>query len=278
MMRTARRKTSLPVHVDVAADVGVEAALGRAVGVEVPAEQLARPFDGLEHDGAGRRRRTGWRCRGRSQSVMRDERVGADDQDLARRPWRSGRGRRPGRRRSPEQAAFTSKAPQRSPSSCCTVAAWPGPCWSGVVVARTSTSMSGRVDAGHARAPPRPASTDRPAVVPPTRRSRMPVRSRIHSSLVSIMLGEVVVGDDLVGQGGAPAGDDGTADAVGDRAARQAVLSQAMGWRQRDPLAVDRDVALQHAGERRAHLVVAHVAEHVADADARALVRARRRG
>src|SRR5689334_12897859 len=31
----------------------------------------------------------------------------------------------------------------------------------------------------------RPASTARPAVVPPMRRSQMPLRSRIHSSLVS---------------------------------------------------------------------------------------------
>ena len=47
----------------------------------------------------------------------------------------------------------------------------------------------------------------RPEVVPPMWRSRMPVRSTIHSSLVSRLGGQVVVGHDLVRQGDAPAGD-----------------------------------------------------------------------
>ena len=38
-----------PVHVEVPADLGVQEALGRAVGVEVPAQELARTVDLLQH-------------------------------------------------------------------------------------------------------------------------------------------------------------------------------------------------------------------------------------
>ena len=81
----------------------------------------------------------------------------------------------------------------------------------------------------------RAASADRPAVVPPTWRSWMPVRSRIHSSLVSRPMScEVLVGQRLRRQGGAPAGDHRAPGAGMDgrhAVSLQLVLSQAMGWR-----------------------------------------------
>ena len=85
---------------------------------------------------------------------------------------------------NPLHAALTSNAPQRSPSSCCTAAAEPGTVRSGVVVAgrRASISAGSTPDISSAW---RPDSIDRPTVVPPTWRSRMPVRSTIHSSDVS---------------------------------------------------------------------------------------------
>ena len=54
----------------------------------------------------------------------------------------------------------------------------------------------------------------------------------------------------------------------------QLLRSQAMGWRARDPLGLDGDVALQDTGERGAHLALADVAEHRADLDRRAVVEA----
>src|SRR6478735_5200148 len=84
----------------------------------------------------------------------------------------------------PLQAALTSNAPPRVPSAAWTVAEVAGTVRSGVVVASTSVSMSpASIPAMSSAA--RPLSIDRPAVVPPTWRSRMPVRSTIHSSVVS---------------------------------------------------------------------------------------------
>ncbi len=84
----------------------------------------------------------------------------------------------------PEQAALRSKAPPRTSSSSCTWADEPGNVWSGVEVASTSTSMSAPVSPAPARAAA-PASAASPAVVPPMRRSRIPVRSTIQLSDVS---------------------------------------------------------------------------------------------
>ena len=76
----------------------------------------------------------------------------------------------------------------------------------------------------------RPDSADSPAVVPPTRRSWMPVRSRIHSSLVSIIparsslvrtLGGSAVPQPVMTAPATPGG----------MAGSQLDLSQAMGWR-----------------------------------------------
>ena len=50
----------------------------------------------------------------------------------------------------PEQAALTSNAPQRRPSSAATVADVAGTVRSGVVVASTTASIDGRVEPGHA--------------------------------------------------------------------------------------------------------------------------------
>ena len=86
---------------------------------------------------------------------------------------------------NPEQAALTSNAPHRRPSSFWTAAALPH-CVSGVHVASTNASISEMSTPDMSRAA-RPASVDIPTVVPPTWRSRMPVRSTIHSSDVSII-------------------------------------------------------------------------------------------
>ena len=68
----------------------------------------------------------------------------------------------------------------------CTVAEVPGTIWSGVVVARITPSISsGRRPALASAAIP--ASMASCEVVPPIRRSRMPVRSWIQASLVSMV-------------------------------------------------------------------------------------------
>ena len=77
-----------------------------------------------------------------------------------------------------------SKAPPRMPMPCCTLGAVPGTMPSGVVVASTRLSISSGVLPAEARAA-WAASMARPEVVPPMWRSLMPVRSTIHSSLVS---------------------------------------------------------------------------------------------
>ena len=131
----------------------------------------------------------------------------------------------------PEQAALTSKAPQRSPS--CVLHGgrrgrarsgrgwwWPAPGRRSTAGSTPACSMARR-----------PASTDSDAVVPPTRRSRMPVRSLIHASLVSIVLARSSLVTTLSGRAVPQPRDHAAADAPRDRAARQAVLSQAIGWR-----------------------------------------------
>ena len=77
-----------------------------------------------------------------------------------------------------------SKAPPRMPIPCCTLGAVPGTMPSGVVVASTRWSISSAVRPAQASAACA-ASMARPDVVPPMWRSRIPVRSTIHSSLVS---------------------------------------------------------------------------------------------
>ncbi len=87
MIRTARRNTSLPSIWSRPPMLAVQGVLGAAVGVEVPAEQLAGPVDGLEHRGA---RSVGEQDGGVAVGPVGDARegVGADDQDLRRRRWR----------------------------------------------------------------------------------------------------------------------------------------------------------------------------------------------
>ena len=77
-----------------------------------------------------------------------------------------------------------SNAPPRMPIPCWTVGAVPGTMPSGVVVASTRWSISSGVLPARASAACA-ASMARPEVVPPMWRSRIPVRSTIHSSLVS---------------------------------------------------------------------------------------------
>ena len=85
---------------------------------------------------------------------------------------------------NPLHAALTSKAPPLVPSAAWTVAEVAGTVRSGVVVASTRASMSPASSPAMSSAA-RPLSIDSPAVVPPTWRSLIPVRSRIHSSVVS---------------------------------------------------------------------------------------------
>ena len=84
----------------------------------------------------------------------------------------------------PLHAAFTSIAAQFKPSSFATIGAEAGHSRSGVVVARTKKSMSPTSSPASAMAF-RPAMTPSETAEPPIRRSRMPVRSVIHSSEVS---------------------------------------------------------------------------------------------
>src|SRR5690606_16093224 len=86
---------------------------------------------------------------------------------------------------NPEHAALTSYAPHRRPSSFWIAADVPH-CLSGVAVDRTSASMRAGSSPAISSAC-LPDSTDKLVVLPPIRRSRMPVRAWIHSSLVSIV-------------------------------------------------------------------------------------------
>ena len=148
---------------------------------------------------------------------------------------------------NPEHAALTSNAPQRRPSSFWTVAAVPH--WvSGVVVAKTSASMSARSTPDMSSAA-RPDSVERPTVVPPTWRSRMPVRSTIQSSDVAIICSRSllvsVLGPRAVPQPviTAPRTPEGSAG-ISDRPQPCDGLSHC------DSFSVDGNVTLQHTGER----------------------------
>ena len=281
MIRTARRKTSLPSIWMYAADLGVEEALGAAVGVEVPAEQLARARRRPRARRRRSRRRTAWRCCGRSQSVMRasvsvpmtrillgadgdqpvgdDERVheaGAGGVDVERPAaqaelgWHGGRR---GRHRAVGRGGGEDDG-----------------------VDRSAGSTPGHLERQRGR--PR---SDSPAVVPPTWRSRMPgalddpLVARVEamssrSSLVSVFGGRAVPHPVMT----APRTPGRTA---GMRFPLQLVRSQAIGWRGVTRSVGDGDVALQDAGERRADLGVADVAEHRADLDLDRRRRRRRR-
>ena len=81
---------------------------------------------------------------------------------------------------------MTSKAPPWTPMPFWTAAEVPGTIWSGVVVARITASISSGRRPALSRAAS-PASMASPEVVPPIRRSLMPVRSWIQASLVSMV-------------------------------------------------------------------------------------------
>ena len=104
-----------------------------------------------------------------------------------------------------------SMAPHWRPRFFWTVGLVPGTVWSGVVVARIRTSMSAGLTPALAIAACA-ASVASPDVVPPTRRSRMPVRSVIQSSLVSIVAARSSLVTTLSGTASAPTGDDGSTD------------------------------------------------------------------
>ena len=181
--RTARRKTSLPSMNERAAVLALEQVPERAVGVQVPAEQAAGAVDRLDHHGAG--------------AVADDdgdlavvhvgdarERLGADEQDG---PGPDGDEAGHGdeavdearaRRVEVERAAADADAVLHGRRRARDDAVGGGGGQHEVV------DLVGAC-ARRRPAPPAPASMARPEVVPPMRRSRMPVRSTIHSSLVS---------------------------------------------------------------------------------------------
>ena len=162
MIRTARRKTSLPSILSVAADLGVEEALGAAVGVEVPAEQLAAAVDGLEDDGAGA---VGEQDGGVAVLPVGDpgQRVGADDEQPlgahGDQPVGDDQGVGEARaggvdvERAAAQAELVRRPSPTSPARCGRASSWPG---------RRRRSTPGR--ARTCRAPGgRPRPTARPS-------------------------------------------------------------------------------------------------------------------
>ena len=103
----------------------------------------------------------------------------------------------------PEQTACTSKAaPCVMPSPACTVVAVAGNVSSGVVVQHDheidSPASMPAPWRGACSAPDARSEVFSPSAA--MRRSRMPVRLRIHSSEVSTALREIVIGDDLAGR------------------------------------------------------------------------------
>src|SRR5262245_26212114 len=183
-----------------------------------------------------------------------------------------------------------SKAPQRSPSSFCTVADVAGTVRSGVVVARTRASIDSTSSPDIASAA-RPASAESPAVVPPTWRSRMPVRSMIHSSLVSSPMSARSWLVSTFGGSAVPhpvmtaprafgrvTGIWGSSFGLGGRAGRARRAEPGDRLAGGHPLGGNGDVALQRAGERRADLVLADVTEHRADRDQGAVAESGRGG
>ena len=126
----------------------------------------------------------------------------------------------------------------------------------------------------------------RPVVVPPTRRSRIPVRSMIHSSLVSSVPSRSTLVTTLSGIADAPAGDAGAAGGHADHLAGRGRGAAAGDERftepsrgaeprdrlaPREPLAGDGQHALDGAAERGADLVAGHVADDAAALDVLAL-------
>src|SRR3954447_5295438 len=117
-----------------------------------------------------------------------------------------------------------------------------------------------------------PASIDSDAVLPPARRSWMPVRSWIHASLVSIMAARsslvmtvsgTAVPHPVITPPRRPRGTGGTSGRPqpGDRLAR------------RDALALHRQERFEHAHERRPHVLSSHAAEDLPGVDGGALRR-----
>ena len=268
MIRTARRKTSLPSILigPPTSDCRIDRA--DAVGVEVPTEQLAGALDDFEDD---RARAVGEQDGGAAVVPVGDARQACRCRSRAH-------GRRPcaispwpviSAYTKPVHAAFTSNAPHRRPSSFCTDGG----------VARTGGRGGGgeddRVDAG--RVEPGhlqrlPARLDRQAdggaadaaFVDAGARDD-PLVARVHRG------GELVVGEDLLGQRGAPTRRSPPLWPLGVLLAcrpprttrlRSRGAQPGDGLSGGDALGVDGDVALQRAAERRADLVLADVAEH----------------
>lgn len=156
--------------------------MGAAIGAEVDGEQ-AVGVPGLEHHRAGT---VGEEHGGGPVVGVGEARhaVGADEQDPTCRRGIDRPVRHHQRIDELEHAALMLKAPPDKPSAWCTAAEVAGTARSGVQVARTrrSTSVGDRAARSRARRPASVASDD---TVPPMRRSRIPERVAIHSSVVS---------------------------------------------------------------------------------------------
>ena len=207
----------LAVHLDVPADLGVEEALGRCRRRRGPSRAAGRARRTASSTTAPDPSANRMAVLRSVQSVMRARRVGADARGPSWRPWRSARGPCTRPYTKPEQAALTSNAPQRRPSSCCDRRARsPARCgrgwwWRGRArrsSAGSTPDMLERLAAGLDREPDGGAAdvalVDAGALDDPVVVGVDACCSR--SWLVS----------DLRRQCGAPAGDDGAADARRD--------------------------------------------------------------
>ena len=195
----------LAVHVEEAAVVTLEEVAERAVGTEVPREQLAGAVDRFEHDRTGTVTdqdgdRSVVPVGDAAQGLRPDhqEPLGPDGQHAVGHHQRVDEAR---------AGRVDVEGPPGTPIPSCTVAEVPGTIWSGVVVARITPSISSGRRPALCRARPARPRWPGPKSCPPIRRSRMPVRSRIQSVAGVQRRRQVLVGDDLVGDGDAPAGD-----------------------------------------------------------------------
>ena len=254
MIRTARRKTSGP-SISM-----VPPASAWRMWRREPSEPRSQPSSRpgplapLEHDGARPRRRRGWPWTGRPSrrcgTSSRPRRAGS----AASRPA-GGRRPPPARRRSPEQAALRSMAPPSMSEGVLHGATrWPASAASGVQVHRStrSTSLGRRAGVGQGGA----AGLDGQGGGA-VRRPALADAGALHDPRVGGVEGglEVLVGDDLLGQRGAPPGEAraGRVHATHHAAAgtgRHAVRSQATGWLRvsRSPATASRPITAPRKG------------------------------
>ena len=208
MIRTARRKTSLPSMWMKPPTSACRSEPQRAVGVEVPAEQLAAARRPTRSRPPRSRRRTGERCARSSQSVMRDSVsvpiTSTRSAPMAIRPWRV--------HEPVHEARAGGVDVERAATQAELVLHRGGvaPLRSGVVVASTSGVDLARVEARPSRAPARPDSIESPTVraadaaLADAGAGDDPLVARVHH------LGQLVVREHLLRERGPPPRDHAT--------------------------------------------------------------------